>query len=108
MAEIDHVIDHSRKPGLRGDAQLRVRSRQGHRALRFEPDAIMRFVKPNQGLAPGVRTVLSGVYFDDFVRFVPRRLLQRVLNVVAGKNMIAILRQADGSTESDNRQTQPE
>jgi len=108
VAEIDHVIDHSRKPGLRGDAQLRIRRRQGHRALRFEPDAIMRFVKPNQGLAPGVRTILSGMYLDDFVRLVPSRLLQGVLDVVAWKNVIAILRQADGSTESDNRQTKPQ
>jgi len=46
----------------------------------------------------------SGVDFDDLVRLIGRRLLEGVLNVVAGKNMITIFRQGDGGAKLQNRQ----
>jgi hypothetical protein len=51
----------------------------------LEADAIVHSVEPNQGLALAVRTIFAGVNFDDLVRFVRRRNLQGVLDVVAWK-----------------------
>ena len=67
----------------------------------------MRFVEPNQGLASAVGTILSGVNLDDFVRFVLRRLLQGLLNVVAWKNMIPILGHRDGPVNRQHSQSNP-
>ena len=50
-------------------------------------------------LSLAVRSIFAGVNFDDLCRFVGRRLLQGVLDVVARINVIAILRRGDGGAK---------
>ena len=67
----------------------------------------MHFVEPNQRLPLAVRTILARVNFDDFICFVFSRLLQGVLNVVPGKNMMAIVGQDNGGANPQSRQPNP-
>ena len=91
VAKIDDMIDHRWEPEFGRKRQLRIGGSQCDRADRFESDAIVHFVEPDQSLSLAVRSIFAGVNFDDLSRFVGCRLLQGVLDVVARINVIAIL-----------------
>ena len=88
------MIDDRRETGGLRRGNLWIGRRQRYRAHRLESYAVVHLVEPDQRLALAVRAIFPGVDFDEFVRAAFGCPLQGLLNVVSGKDMVALFAQS--------------
>ncbi len=88
VAEIDDVVHDRRVAGRRGVGEVGIGGGQGDVSHRFQGDAIMPGVEPDERLPLGGRAVGAGVHVDGLVDGIARGRLERVLNPVLGIDMM--------------------
>src|SRR5688572_2822521 len=87
----------------RRDTQPRIRGCQSHGTFGLKMNTIMNFVEPDKRLTFAVRSILTSVNLNDFVRAILGRQLQRILNVIPRKNMEGAVGESDAGFCCENK-----
>ena len=95
VAEIDDVIDDRREARRLPVGDRWIGGGQHHLADRFERDAVVPLVEPDQRLPVRRRAIRPGVDVDDLVDRILRGRLERRLDAAAGLNAVGTRRRVE-------------
>ena len=91
VAEEHHMIHDGGMRAAFGIGEFGVGGGQGHVSDRFQPDAVMRPIEPDQRLALRVGAINTRVDPHHFAGGIQRGLIEGTLDIFSGKNLPAIL-----------------
>ena len=103
ISEIDDVIDHRGVAGIVAIGSAGIGCGQSDLSNGLQMNSVVRTIEPDQGLSFGAQVVFARVNVRHFIGHVPGGLLQRFLNTIAGKDVVAVAFQRHRRTNDCDR-----